>query len=1111
VGHVGGKLRRSARRRASAQRRRVRLCLLGGALTALSMLALSPSAVALTPPSLDPVGGILPTPPPAAPSTTGLSQPPGVPVANPLVAPLGDQPRAAAAPCHFVPPHGSTPVTTVYTAPDDAASHQALVLTAPGRARFSVDPWNPCHLFRSYPDRVERSDDAGAHWTTVFIDPAQSYPASLGGPAAAAGYDDALLSPLMHVAPGQAYLVDSGGSAGDFFTPDEGATWSQRDGGLVTAPYEATFPLRRQFADGLEPVEGDSGVRALAFAPSDPATGYLVASAAGETLLYRTRDGGSSWLALPVPQPELDTVVVDPADAAHLFVAGGGGWTATGTGATAYQQTTSAQGVPAKGLWESADGGLTWAHLDGPAGASPVQLVATRASDHTGAPNLHLYAQVMAEAAAAGSMSLEPYSSADGGHTWTHFPLPPGWTGIDTLPVTLQSPWWSVLVADPVHPQTMLWAVANGESVDMALSVDGFATATHARVVEPQGITGMDVSADRFDDFFVGTVHQDPAKPGYLDTLRTLHVEPGSPPAWAIRSLGQVPTLATCTLPAIDPLDSNPRAREQQSTRVGSPQSQTLYWNGSLAYDGRYLDYSQDDLAPGVIYRIDPVTCQAASPIRLDSLRTYQGAWNRPAIEALSYDPTYRFADGHLGALLARGHRNDDASVADPANHAPVYAVDLQAADGSYHLAFSVPCNPARTDNYCDSPTAFTYDLGRSAMWVWVRGTPREQFLTGTVGLERLPADPRAAPSLAPTCMSATDWSSSQNEPFGPFAMAAAAWAANGRGLLYAQNEDEESVYTVDAVTCTVLSSFQHRAYQDAVEDIEQLACDPLTYGDRLGAARARSVLWLRDVNPNTVSAYPIPDSGCPVPTAVHLAALAPVVAGSSVSLCASLIGDVARDTPLSGHTLVFTAGNAMLSAVTDLQGTACTARLRLDDAGRLAVRVAFAGTASYLASLDTGTLTVAATVPLTGGPGGPSATGSTPSAPVAPAPDGVVPAPSDTTLTQPPSQANSQTQSNQQPAIQAGLAVQEQHRRQVATQLEAPSPEQPQILQAVAGQRPPSPPPWTPGLLAGLLAIGLGWLVSRSPEPHPALAPPSAAGPRRCTTHAARRRRRRA
>jgi len=1072
----------------------VRLSLAGALVGAVATVGLTPAAIAQTPPDPGSIGLPLPTPSSTTAGTgSALPPPPGVPVANPLYAPVGNQPHVPASPCQFSPLHASTAPTTVFSAPDETQLNQELLGSASQYARFSVDPWNPCHLFRSFPGFMERSDDAGRHWSKVFVDPAASDPVSLGGPAATAGkFDNAYFDPLINVGPGQAYMVDMGGSDGAFFTADEGATWSERDGGLVTAPWESAFPLRRQALSGVEPIEGDSGVRAVAFAASAPKTGYLVASVAGETILYRTGDGGSSWAPLVVPQSELDAVAVDPGDPDHVYIAGGGGWTLTATGAVVYQQTAGEQGVPLKGLWESGDGGATWSHLAGPAGASPVQLVATRYSDHAGRPStVHLYAQVMVAGATAGSLSEEPYSSADGGRTWTHFPLPRDWVSPAGAPITFQNPSWSIVAADPVHPQQMLWAIINANQIDLALSTDGFATDSHAHVSEPGQVLSVDLTADRFDDFFLGTVHSESQASGAvatIDTLRMIHIEPGSPPAWGVRGYGESPSLATCNLSLIDPLDYNAKAREQQTAKLTSAQANSVYWNGSLAFDGQYLDYSQDDLAPGVIYRLDPVTCQAAGTIHLDKLSTYIGQWNRPALEAVTYDPDYRFPNGHLGALLARGHRDDDGSVADPAGHGPVYAVDLQAADGTYQLVGSVPCSQARTDDLCDFPTTFTYDRSRHALWVWDQGTPANRYSFGAVALEAMPVDPKAPPKFLPSCMTAKDWSST-GEPFDSFAGGADSWLANGRGFLYAQNQDTQTVSTVDTATCTVLSSFQHRSYQGSAEFIEQLACDPLSFGDRLGLPGARSVLWLRDVNSNSVSAYAVPDSFCPQPTGLRLVPPAPITVGSSVGVCARLVGDLDRDTPLAGHTLVFGIGSASLSAVTRGDGTACTAALPVDTAGRVQLTVEFQGTASYLPSSDTGSLLVAALLPVSGGiAGNPTAKLDTPPAPV-PAPqlrgEGTIrsaPPPPE-----PVSQPNSPVQANQ-PVTQAGVAVQEQRRTQVATEPGGRSLEQSPLLQMVAQRASGGPPAWAPAV-AGLVALVAGWLLARSPRPQIELA----------------------
>ncbi|MCH9647702.1 MAG: hypothetical protein K0U98_05645 [Deltaproteobacteria bacterium] len=104
-------------------------------------------------------------------------------------------------------------------------------------------------------------------------------------------------------------------------TADAGLTWSEMSGLPVSG-----FP--------------DSGVLALAFDPSAPASGYAVfmLSPVSGTHLYKTVDAGLNWSVFDSAPGEATDLAVDPVDGDHLWL-------------TRIND----------GLWESVDGGLSWA------------------------------------------------------------------------------------------------------------------------------------------------------------------------------------------------------------------------------------------------------------------------------------------------------------------------------------------------------------------------------------------------------------------------------------------------------------------------------------------------------------------------------------------------------------------------------------------------------------------------------------------------------------------------------------------------------------------------------------------------------------------------------
>jgi len=87
-------------------------------------------------------------------------------------------------------------------------------------------------------------------------------------------------------------------------------------------------------------------VHAIAVAPSNPSTLYRAArdtSVSNDMLVWRSLDGGTTWTQttpLPVANPNVMKIVVDPRNAGHVWLA-----------------------ELATGVWESANGGATWTNV----------------------------------------------------------------------------------------------------------------------------------------------------------------------------------------------------------------------------------------------------------------------------------------------------------------------------------------------------------------------------------------------------------------------------------------------------------------------------------------------------------------------------------------------------------------------------------------------------------------------------------------------------------------------------------------------------------------------------------------------------------------------------
>lgn len=181
-----------------------------------------------------------------------------------------------------------------------------------------------------------------------------------------------------------------------------------------------------------------------------------------------------------------------------------------------------------------------------------------------------------------------------------------------------------------------------------------------------------------------------------------------------------------------------------------------------------------------------------------------------------------------------------------------------------------------------------------------------------------------------------------------PQPISIAGLVATGDGLVYAEAEDDSTVYRIDR-SCHVLATFSHEQFSEAPAENDALACDTVTY--------ATPAIWLRDARAGRVVAYAVDAGYCALPSSVSVSAPPGVAIGKSGTVCAHLI-TLAKKLPLPGLPVdLLVAGRGIGSPVTDRHGTACASYVpEAREAGasqgtsssRQPVVAAFLGTAAY-------------------------------------------------------------------------------------------------------------------------------------------------------------------
>jgi hypothetical protein len=452
----------------------------------------------------------------------------------------------------------------------------------------------------------------------------------------------------------------------------------------------------------------------------------------------------------------------------------------------------------------------------------------------------------------------------------------------------------------------------------------------------------------------------------------------------------------------------------------------------------------------------------------------------------LTYDATYRWPDGRMGAILVSAPPGFDSRL--PASNVPIYAVDpvtassvlltsVNGASGNGVVGGSNSCvveadNPSpSTPRACGDASFFSFDLFRQGIWSY--GT-----LPGGGGIN----DPHPGflsldGSFANNCFS-TFYHQDQYGNYYDSAALVAAAVVGGNGYLYVALEDDTTVWKIDERDCSTVGGFSHQSLGENTNEEEQMACDPLTLG--------APVLWVRNgvVNgqQNQVSAYPASDAYCPFPTRLTYNGPTLVKPGAPAQLCFTLSGALAGQwQSLNGQPITVQIGGATAGrAVTDSSGRACLATSAPVAPGAVAVQGTFAGTQAFLPSSVDGTLLVLPTgsgqqvsgaglppTTLGGLPAPQLATGQQPnSAP------GTEPVASVSTQVQAQAQAQSASQ------VQPGVMVQRQKRTQIAIQQQGTATNAAYEARALRHARP------APGaaVAAGLMMLGLG-LAGRRPR----------------------------
>lgn len=188
---------------------------------------------------------------------------------------------------------------------------------------------------------------------------------------------------------------------------------------------------------------------------------------------------------------------------------------------------------------------------------------------------------------------------------------------------------------------------------------------------------------------------------------------------------------------------------------------------------------------------------------------------------------------------------------------------------------------------------------------------------------------------------------------------ATSTYVAAGDGGGYVQEENDTTLFRISR-SCVVTGVYSHRVYSESFNENDAMACDTQSFFPQ-------PVIWIRDADPGTVTAYGVPSGYCPMPS--HLALSAPIslYRGSTADVCARLTnattGLPARFRPVT----VRVAGNILGHGQTDSAGVVClpwVASTVFGVGAALPVRADFTGDSSLYPSQANTTVRVFAGVP---------------------------------------------------------------------------------------------------------------------------------------------------
>lgn len=184
-------------------------------------------------------------------------------------------------------------------------------------------------------------------------------------------------------------------------------------------------------------------------------------------------------------------------------------------------------------------------------------------------------------------------------------------------------------------------------------------------------------------------------------------------------------------------------------------------------------------------------------------------------------------------------------------------------------------------------------------------------------------------------------------------------YVAAGDGGGYVQSEDDKTVQRINQ-RCEVIGTYIHRAFSESDDENDAMACDTQTFFPQ-------PVIWIRDAQPGTVSAYAVPSGYCPMPSKLVLSAAKTIVQGVTTSLCVNLTNDTTKEPAANRPVTVKVADAVVGHGTTDEAGDVClpwTAPTGLTSPITQKIDVLFSGDSALYPSSDHGVIKVLASLP---------------------------------------------------------------------------------------------------------------------------------------------------